>query len=559
MATSEEEVRRLVKVFGALESQRQVIQSEWQVIERFIAPGRGKFFRTNSGEEGIEWRKRDMYDSTAMRAHQKLAASLHGSLTNPAFKWFDMLWRNLELNKNYEASIWLEAVSKRIFDELQDSNFNMVITSAYKNLTSFGTAVLTQEPKSDITEPWKGLQFTHIPLKEAYFEPDANDQCYSLYRKMEWRASKIVDKFGLDKVPDKVKAMLATGTDQTVTVLFIVWPRKDAGTARILPPDKRPYGWLYVLREGNLIMDEGGYYEMPAYTPRWEPMNESMWGFGPGRAAMGNILTLNQLVELDLTAREKVIDPALLVQERALINTLDLGPGMQNVVRDVDQIKAFESAARFDAVEATIVRLQIDIRECFFIDQLELKESPAMTATEVQVRYEMMQKMLSEILSRLKEELLDPLIQRTFNLLHRAGELPELPAGIEMEDYDIEYVGPLSRAMRFDQSASIERWVTQLQLIASLGGEAEKVLLVPDYDAIARDAARQLNLPTAYTRPVEDVEADMEKQRLQNERAASAEAAQAETEAAKNLGQAQQLAQGDPSIATGGPTLASVG
>jgi hypothetical protein len=164
-----------------------------------------------------------------------------------------------------------------------------------------------------------------------------------------------------------------------------------------------------------------------------------------------------------------------------------------------------------------------------------------MTATEVQVRYEMMQKMLSETMSRLKEEMLDPVIQRTVNLLIRSGEVK--PPQV-LSDYDIEYVGPLSRAMRFDHSASIERFITQLQLIAQAGLPAEKVLLVPDYDYIARDAARQLNLPTRYLRPEEEVSADIARQENAAGLEQQATAAAAEAKAIRDLKQAEALSGG---------------
>ncbi len=544
------------KRFDTLESQRKTVEQQWQVIEKFVAPYKGKFFKTPAGEASVEWNHRDIYDATAVQSHIQLASSLHGSLTNPAIVWFEMQWRDPLLRKNHEAQKWIENATKRVFDELQDSNFNLEVNSVYRNLTSFGTAFITEEPKEDLTETWEGVQFTSIPLKEAYFEPDEHGQCYNFYRRLQWRPSKIVDKFGIDNVPEKVKTLHEAASDQETTVIFCVYTRPeidddDTNTA-IMPPNKRPYGWSYIGHADGHVYATGGYYEMPAYVPRWEVTDESVWGNSPAHYALADILTLNQLVALDLKAREKVIDPALLAQERALINTLDLSPGAVNVVRDVAQIKPFESAARFDVVEATIVRLQTAVQKYFYIDQLELKESPAMTATEVQVRYELMQRLLSSTMSRLKEDLLDPVLQRTFNLLFRAGELGDPPEGVDAGEYDIEYIGPLSRSMRFDQSASIERWITQLQLIAQMGPEAAQVMLVPDYDAIARHAAIQLNLPTELTRPKKEVDADIKRQKDQQNRQASADAAAAEAAAAKDLGQANQLAQGSQSIAPGG-------
>jgi hypothetical protein len=546
------------KRFEALVSERKVVEQQWQTIETYVAPFRGKFFRSNSGEQGIDWREnRNVYDATAVQAHIQLAASIHGALTNPAIVWFEMQWRDKSMRENYDARIWLEAASKRVFDELQDSNFNLEANNTYRNLTSFATAAIIEEPKADITEPWKGIQFTSVPIKQVYFEPDENGQALNFYRLLQWRASKVVAKFGYDNVPDNVKSLYDSGADADVQVIFAVMTRPDKLNQpdQILTPENRPYQWIYMMRADLTVLDEGGYYEMPAYIPRWELTDESMWGNGPAHYAIADILTLNELVALDLRSREKVIDPALLVQERAIINNLDLSPGAQNVVRDVTQIRPFESAARFDATENSIVRLQNAVQRYFYIDQLELKESPAMTATEVQVRYELMQRLLASTMARLKEDFLDPLLTRTFNLLYRAGEFEELPAGFEIQDYDIQYIGPLSRSMKFDQSASIERWITQLQLIAQNGGPAEEVLLVPNYDAIARTAAENLNLPVDLTRPPDEVAADVAAKKEQQNRQAAAEAGAAEAEAAKNLGQAEQLATGDPSIATGGPVM----
>jgi len=542
--------QNIIKRFRSLQSERKTVEQTWQAIENYVAPYKGKFFREGGGEGGVEWNKRNLYDSTAVQAHIQLAASIHGALTNPAIQWFEMRWRSKENRDNQEAQEWIEAAGKRVYDELQDSNFNLEANNTYRTLTSFATSAIIEEPVAEPDEDWKGITFTSVPVKQMYFEPDATGQCRNFYRLLRWRASKIVSKFGIDTVPDRIKTAFEIASDQEFEVIFVAFERHESevGSGTIIPPKKRPIGWAYIGGDDAHVYGEGGYYEQPAFIPRWETTDESMWGHGPAHYALADILTLNKMVELDLASREKVIDPAMLINERAVLTNLDLSAGAQNVVRDMEGMRAFESAARFDAVESTIVRLQMAVQRYFYIDQLELKQSPAMTATEVQVRYELMQRLLSSTMARLKEDFLNPCLQRTFNMLYRAGEITPPPIEMDLMEYDIEYIGPLSRSMKFDQSASVERWVTQLQLIAQLGGEAEQVLLVPDYDRIARQAAANLNLPADFTRKKEEVAADVEQAKVQQARAASAEAAANESAAAKNLGQAEQLRQGVPNI-----------
>jgi len=538
----------------ALMSQRHNVEQTWDVITQFVAPFKGDFFATNQNESAIEWRQRQIFDATAVQAHIQLASSLHGAATNPAIRWFDLAWRDKTLRDNHAARVWLENAATRTYEEMQDSNFNLEVNTAYRNLTSFGTAFLVQEPVRDFTQGWGGMEFSNVPLKQGYFEPDARGGARCFFRLMRWKPSKIkalCETRGVE-CPRVVAQKLEAGSDEQIAVVFAVYPNPAAGdrAARVLTPEKRPYQYVYMLYDNKEVFDRGGYYEMPVTVPRWEVTDESVWGHSPAHYALADILTLNQLVELDIKSREKVIDPALLAEERALLADLDLGPGQVNVVRSVDGVRPFESAARFDAVESSIIRLQMAIQRYFYIDQLELKESPAMTATEVQVRYELMQRLLASTMSRIKEDMLDPVVQRTFNMLWRAGEFETPPDGVEVGEYDIHYVGPLSRSMRFDQAASIERWITQLQMIAQAGGpEAEDVLLVPDFEKIARHAAVQLNIPTELTRDTEDVASDREARQAQRSEQAQAETNRNNAAAVRDLKQARDLEQtGDPSI-----------
>ncbi|MHC4984327.1 MAG: portal protein, partial [Planctomycetota bacterium] len=452
------DTNQIIKRFNAAKSDRQIVQQTWQAIELFIRPHSGKFFRDNSGEASIEWRRRNVYDSTAVMAAQSLSSSLHGVLTSPAMRWFNFQYRNNDLRDDHEASLWLENAALVTYDSLQDSNFNLEINETYRDITSFGTGFLVEEPVVDIAKPWQGVEFTSVKVKEAYFEEDEYGAVKVFYRHMEWTASRIVDKFGIEKVPDKIKQAYERGDDQAFDIVFCVFP-KDLTTpeaqklteTRTLLPENRPYQYRYICLEGKTELERGGYYENPVYAPRWLTTSESRWGHSPATIALADVLTLNQLVELVLKSAEKVIDPAILMNERAGFTDLSLGAGEVSVGRDIDGIRTFESGARFDVAQLRVEDLRNNIRQYFFVDQLALKESPAMTATEVQVRYELMHRLLSGTMARLRQDLLHPLVSRTFKLLFRAGQLGDPPASVGAGvDVDIEYLGPLARAQRAD-------------------------------------------------------------------------------------------------------------
>ena len=139
-----------------------------------------------------------------------------------------------------------------------------------------------------------------------------------------------------------------------------------------------------------------------------------------------------------------------------------------------------------------------------------------MTATEVNMRYELMLRMLGPTMGRIQHDFLDPLVQRTFRILFRANQLLPVPEIISEQsaEMDIEYLGPLSRAQKSDQVANIERYV------ATLGGMAQfapEVLDVLDPVETAREIGALLDIPARITRGDKEVQqiSDARKQQQQ--------------------------------------------
>ena len=64
------------------------------------------------------------------------------------------------------------------------------------------------------------------------------------------------------------------------------------------------------------------------------------------------------------------------------------------------------------------------IREAFFGPLLVAAHAPGETATAFLGRQEEKARLLAPYLARLQSELLEPLVQRTFGVLYRAGALP---------------------------------------------------------------------------------------------------------------------------------------
>jgi uncharacterized protein YbaA (DUF1428 family) len=490
--------------YDALWGIRKTAEQTWDLIEKYICPLHGgKFFQDQTSEHEIDWRRgRDLFDSTAILAGTTLASSVHGAITAPNSRWFDFRFRDTKLNTEDAPKEWLQDCSERVWYALQESDFNLQINEAYQDLVCFGTSCLVEEAESE-TE-WLGLDFSTLPIREIYFEQNHKGQIENFYRRYEWTPLQIVTKFGKDAPESmKEKAKQAQQADQKHVVIFAIYPRKDkrnVDTSKVQTPKNRPFGSKFVLHDtAEQIGDDGGHYEMPAFMPRWLKTSGSMWGYGPGTIALSDVMTLNTMVEQRLAAAAKVIDPPSLVTERGLMSDLDLTSGGQTVVRDINGIRPYESGARFDVADGLIMDLRININKIFLVDRLELKESPAMTATEVNARFDLMQRLLGPVLGRLQTDLLDPMIERTFKILARSGQLLPIPEQLKgfNPDMDVMYIGPMARAQKSDSIGMMTQWAGMMGEMAQMFPETAVLV---DGEKLGRELAEAMNVPATIVR-----------------------------------------------------------
>jgi hypothetical protein len=488
--------------FEQLVASRQVVQAKWDDCERYIAPFRGgRFFNEQKGESQKDYGSiTDVWDSTAIMGAQRLAASIHTAITSPAIRWFRLAFRDAAIQKDKAAKSWLDDCSDKMFDEIQASDFNTEISCAYQDMVVFGPSAMIAEAQAQKFQGlWNGLDYTCVPIREIYFEEDEKSRAKVFYRRLQWTPVQILSKFA-EKTPEwiRLKAENSTGVEDRIDLIFCIFKRDNIQPLRlgeVRAPTLRPYGYKYVLRNtGDEIGEEGGYYDMPAYIARWEKTSGSIWGHGPGMIALPTVKYLNAWMEAQKNSAEKQVDPSMLVTERGLISDPDLTPGGITVVRSLEDIKMFESGARQDVAVQVLMDLREMVRKFFREDDLQLKQSPQMTATEAQIRYELMNRILGSTMARIQNDLLDPLLQTTFNIMYREQQFAQPPQSIlnTRAEMQIEYLGPLMRSQRTDEVGAIERLIQSIGTAAQFFPEVTDVL---DPIQAVREIAERLSTP----------------------------------------------------------------
>jgi hypothetical protein len=113
-----------------------------------------------------------------------------------------------------------------------------------------------------------------------------------------------------------------------------------------------------------------------------------------------------------------------------------------------------------------------------------------------------MQRLLGPTLGRFQSEFLNPLIERVFGIMFRAGALLPPPDAIQEAKMDIEYVGPLARSQRMEEAQAIDRLY---QLAANVAQIDPSIMDNINHDEAIRMRATLLGVPKSILVSRDDV------------------------------------------------------
>lgn len=494
-------VERILRIYNTLAQEQTIWASVWQELAEYILPRKSDMVGyLTPGTKRTD----KLFDSSAIHANELLAAAMQGTITNHATRWFGLRMRNDELNDIKAIKEWLEECAHRMFYAFNQSNFHSEVHEGYLDLGAFGTTGLFMEEKKATDHRFfPGFNFRAMSLKEFVIAEGTDGRVNAVYRKFSLELFTAFKLFGEKLIEGdyELTEKLVVKPYEKIDILHCVYPRDF--------PDPRkggrgmPFESVHIYPKGRRIIKESGYEEFPFMVPRWTKSSGEKWGRGPGHTALPDIKTLNRAIELILKALAKAIDPPIEVLDDSVLGgVVDMTAGGVNVVRDKEAIKALLLKGEWDFANLEIQDLKTAIRRIFFADQLQLQEGPQMTAHEVSVRYELMQRLLGPTLGRLEQELLNPLIERAFGIMLRAGALPPPPSELQEameggEEIDIEYESPLALAQRSQELQSIERALSITAPLIELKPELEDNF---DVDEIVRHIAMLAGMPSKLLR-----------------------------------------------------------
>ena len=534
----------LLTRWGHLRAERATWWSHWQEITTYLLPRNGRYFEQdrNKGHR----RHNSIYDNTGTRALRTLGAGMMAGATSPARPWFRLGTADPDLNRFTPVKLWLNDVTERMQLVFQKSNTYRTLHSVYEELGAFGTAgsIVLPDPKT-------AIHHYPVTIGEYAIATDYQGRVNTLYREFQKTVGETVREFGYKKCSTSVKNLYDRGSlDQWITIIHAIEPRDDRERDFKKKDNMNmAYKSCYFEQggDGEDVLRESGYKEFPAVIPRWSIAGGDIYGNSPGMEALGDIKQLQHEQLRKAQGIDYQTKPPLQVPSYMKNRDVDSLPGGVTFI-DGQQGKietAFNVNLNLNHLLADIQDVRQRINSSFYADlflMLANATDTRMTATEVAERHEEKLLMLGPVLERLHNELLDPLIDNTFNRMLEVGLIPPAPEELQGMELNVEFVSMLAQAQRAIGTNSVDRYVNSMGMVAQMKPD---VLDKLDSDAWADGYADMLGVDPKLIVAGERVAKIRQARAEQQQAMAKAEAEQRAVDNAVKLNDSKT---GDPSM-----------
>lgn len=531
--------QRILTRWGTLKKEREPYMTQWLEISEHITPSRGRFLiGKNRNESRSRWNR--IVDSSAVRAANILAAGLMSGMTDPSSQWFALTTGTPNLDEAQAVKVWLDQVQRIMEMAFTRTNTYQALHQGWRDVGTYGVmAMVIAEDDREV--------FHCCPLSVGEYAIGVDDRGVpdTLYRRFIMTAAQLVARFGRSKLSaDVLRNFDAGQVDHEYKLIHAIEPRFDRQYGK---RDSRNMPWRSVIiqidsdgtKDG--ILEESGFNEFPCVVGRWGASASDVYSEeSPGMVALGDVRQLQHEQKQKGNSIDYIVNPPLIMPTAARDNEDDFEPGGRIYLDAPAQKDAVQSAWQvqmdINALRQDIAEVQQRINQAFSVDMflmLSGQQMGKMTATEVAERHEEKLMMLGPVLSRLNNEVLKPLIERTFSILYRAGQLPPAPPELAGVELSIEYTSMLARSQRAIRANSLDQFLQRIGQVAQFD---PNVLAKIDSFRIVDEYADYLSVAPSVVVPTEQAQQKIEAQQQAQQQAQQAEQMQQAADAVSKLG-----------------------
>jgi hypothetical protein len=560
--------KRYELLYAQLKNERSSFDAHWKELGDYVLPRRPRFSLTdvNRGDR----RNRNIIDSTASLAVRTLRSGMMSGVTSPARPWFRLTTPDPGLSDQGSVKEWLHLVTQRMSTVFLKSNLYNTLPIVYGDLGVFGTAAMYVEEDFDDV-----IRTSSFPIGSYMISKDYRGKINLFIREFRMTVRQLVEQFG-SKLPNgtidwsnfsqTVKNQWLNGnTEMWIDVIHVISPNEDYDPHKLHSKYKKFSSCYYekgtqsngkgylTAADQDVFLSEKGYDFFPILAPRWEITGEDTYGTEcPGMIALGDIKALQMGEKRSAQAIEKMVNPPMIAPTALKNQKASILPGDITYVDIREANSGFrpvhEVNPRIIELEQKQEQIRSRVRRAFYEDlflMLSTSDRRDFTAREIEERHEEKLLALGPVLEQLNQDLLDPLVDVTFDIMLRQGLVPTPPQEIQGMPLRVEYLSVMAQAQKLVGIAGIERFAGFAGQVAQM---APEILQKIDTDQIIETYADMTSIPPAIIRSDEQTQALRAQAQKQAQAQQATEMLSSGSQAAKNLSQAK-LDDGDNALA----------
>lgn len=473
-----------------------------------MAPTSGSFDDDAQTKRGQKIDHKTLLDGTASRAVSVLAAGMMSGLTSPSRSWFELTIDSPETAQSHAVKNWLYDVKQVIERVFSKSNLYATLRNFYEEMAVFCTGAFVVEEDFQTV-----IHCRPLTIGEFMMAHDNRSRIDTYGREFCMTVAQLVGEFGLENVPDTVRRNYNDKKySQQYKVRHLIMPNRERQPGAV-DNKNMPFISLYWMNGQDKFLRVSGYEDFPVIASRWEVKRPNdTYGRGPGWTVLGDVKMLQKMQKTKLVALDKSTNPPLMVSNNVQgeINLLPGGITRYSNTTDAAVKPVYQVQPDLKSLEFSIEQTRQRVQEQFFADlflMISSIDAGKMTATEVAERAQEKMMVLGPVLERLKNELLDPLIERAFNICKRAGILPPPPKEIQGKDIQVSYISTIAQAQKATGLNSIRQGAQFAAELANLQAAAPQaeVLDVVNFDGALREGLTAIGATPKMIRPEEEV------------------------------------------------------
>jgi len=514
--------KRIVKFHEKKVGERANWDDHWYNTAFYVIPELDDVYEWQHKSKGEE-KHYKLYDNSAEHNNELLSSALMSMAINPTSQWFELTTGDPQLDKVAGVRKYLQETVRIALNILNNTNFHPEAGGMFKGLNALGTGPLMMFEDDEFV-----VRFQALPVYMVYLGENNRGLVSTMSQEKKMTVYQAYAEYGKDKFPEDIQRKYDKDLDKDIIIVHLLMERKEAELRGFVEPRKgrkrkknvgvnKDLVSLHVLKDKPVFLKEAGFDEFPGAVPRWSKTPGEVYGRGPGMKALPEIRMVNQMRKVTIRGAQKIVDPPLLAPDDGIMGRVNTRPGGITTYRagTNDRVESLNTNANVPVGLDLVEDSRGEIRKYFFIDQLQLREGPQMTATEVNERIDQSLRLLGPMLTRLEFELLQPIVARLIRIMKDNDLLPpDPPEELDGINPRARFSSQIAKAQRAIEAQSIERFLGSVAPIVELDPSTMDHLNIPSYLQVMADS---------YSVPQEIFNDPAKVKKMQEQRAAQAE------------------------------------